>query len=128
MWPRTRAKRNSKRRAGKSRAGSIVRTSVPTSLRAARHGKSAMANKPFLLRMYTSLLGLGGPLVAWPLLRYRRRQGKEMATRIGERRGLSSRHRPEGLVVWVHAASVGEFVSVLPLIHNLVDPRFLVLT
>ncbi len=87
-----------------------------------------MANKPFLLRMYTSLLGLGGPLVAWPLLRYRRRQGKEMATRIGERRGLSSRHRPEGLVVWVHAASVGEFVSVLPLIHNLVDRGFFVLT
>ena len=87
-----------------------------------------MANKPFLLRMYTSLLGLGGPLVAWPLLRYRRRQGKEMATRIGGRRGLSSRHRPEGLVVWVHAASVGEFVSVLPLIHNLVDRGFFVLT
>lgn len=86
-----------------------------------------MAKKPFLLRAYTGVLGIGGPLIASALLNWRRRKGKEMLTRIGERRGHASRDRPEGLLVWVHAASVGEFISVLPLIEALVDRGFHVL-
>lgn len=86
-----------------------------------------MASKPFLLRLYTSTLGVGGPTAAWALLNWRLRAGKEMATRIGERRGKPSRQRPEGFLVWVHAASVGELISVLPLIQQLVDRGFFVL-
>jgi 3-deoxy-D-manno-octulosonic-acid transferase len=86
-----------------------------------------MANRPFLLRLYTTTLSLAGPTIAWGLLTWRRRQGKEMKTRIAERRGRASRMRPHGLLVWVHAASVGELVSVLPLIEALVQRGFFVL-
>ncbi len=48
------------------------------------------------------------------LLRRRARRGKEVAARLGERRGLEPTARPAGPLVWLHAASVGESVSVLP--------------
>jgi 3-deoxy-D-manno-octulosonic-acid transferase len=55
-----------------------------------------------------------------PLLLSRRaRQGKEDAARLDERRGIASRPRPGGFLVWVHAASVGETNAVLPLIGRL---------
>ena len=80
-----------------------------------------MANRPLLLRLYAGTLGVAGPAIAWGLLSWRRRKGKEMATRISERRGRASRVRPEGLLVWVHAASIGELNSILPLVEALVD-------
>ncbi|MEP0324344.1 3-deoxy-D-manno-octulosonic acid transferase [Bauldia litoralis] len=54
------------------------------------------------------------------LLRYRVSRGKEDETRLDERYGRASRPRPEGPVVWIHAASVGETNAVLPLIKELV--------
>ena len=87
-----------------------------------------MAKRPLLLRLYAGVLGFAGPLVAWGVLSWRRRHGKEMTTRIGERRGHASRMRPEGIVIWVHAASVGELISVLPLVGALVDRGFNILT
>jgi 3-deoxy-D-manno-octulosonic-acid transferase len=86
-----------------------------------------MVKKPILLQLYSGVLGSIGPLLAAVLLNWRRRKGKEMLTRIGERRGRSNRDRPEGLLVWVHAASVGELVSILPLVEALVDRGFHVL-
>lgn len=86
-----------------------------------------MANRPLLLRLYAGTLGVAGPAIAWGLLSWRRRKGKEMATRISERRGRASRVRPEGLLVWVHAASIGELNSILPLVEALVDRGFGVL-
>lgn len=50
------------------------------------------------------------------LLERRTRRGKEDPLRRGERKGCSSCERPDGPLVWVHAASVGETMSVLPLI------------
>ena len=87
-----------------------------------------MASKPYLLRLYAGLLGVTGPPIAWAVLNWRRRQGKEMTTRIAERRGRASRIRPQGLLVWVHSASVGELISVLPLIEALVSRGFHILT
>lgn len=55
-----------------------------------------------------------GPLLSWRLTR-----GKEDGARIGERRGEPGLDRPAGVLVWLHGASVGEAVSLLPLIERL---------
>lgn len=57
---------------------------------------------------------LVGPYVAW-----RARKGKEDPKRRRERYGVAGHPRPDGPVVWVHAASVGETIAVTPLIHRI---------
>jgi 3-deoxy-D-manno-octulosonic-acid transferase len=52
-------------------------------------------------------------------LRARVARGKEVADRLGERYGRASASRPDGRVVWVHAASVGETNAVMPLVGRL---------
>ncbi|WP_420349351.1 3-deoxy-D-manno-octulosonic acid transferase [Pelagibius sp.] len=70
-----------------------------------------------------ALLGtLATPLVQ-ALLRRRVARGREDPLRIGERLGRAGLARPEGRVVWLHAASVGEAVSLLPLIERLRTDR-----
>jgi 3-deoxy-D-manno-octulosonic-acid transferase len=62
---------------------------------------------------------------AYPLIGgyvgWRARRGKEDSARRRERYGYASRERPEGPLVWVHAASVGETSAVTPLVESLVD-------
>jgi 3-deoxy-D-manno-octulosonic-acid transferase len=66
-------------------------------------------------RLATRALGpLSGPLLSWRLSR-----GKEDGARLGERRGEPSLDRPAGVLVWLHGASVGEALSLLPLIEKL---------
>ncbi len=82
------------------------------------------------LFMYNSLLWLTSPFIK-AHLKSRANQGKEDANRIYERYGEPSRVRPAGELVWVHAASVGEATSVLPLIDELLarkTDRFVLLT
>lgn len=74
--------------------------------------------KPVALTLYQQLTKLAGPLAAY-LLRRRLAQGKEDPKRVPERRGEASVARPEGPLVWFHCASVGESLSVLPLIEQL---------
>lgn len=60
---------------------------------------------------------------AWAKRRLERRlaEGKEHPKRIDERRGVSSVARPDGPLIWFHAASVGESLSLLELIRRLLD-------
>ena len=69
-----------------------------------------------------------GPVIAF-YLEKRKAQGKEDPIRFGERLGQAGRPRPSGPVVWVHAASVGESLSMLTLIDGLLarDPDLHVL-
>ena len=53
------------------------------------------------------------------LLNRRIRNGKEEAGRIEERRGITPLHRPGGVLVHLHAASVGEAQSGLIIIDRL---------
>jgi 3-deoxy-D-manno-octulosonic-acid transferase len=70
------------------------------------------------LAAYRGLTTLIGPLL--PLyLAGRRARGKEDAARFGERLGRAGAARPTGPLVWMHAASVGEAVSLLSLIDRL---------
>jgi len=66
-----------------------------------------------------ALLGrLAAPLVH-RYLRRRLAQGREEAGRLGERLGKAGVARPDGPLVWIHGASVGEAQSALPLIERL---------
>ncbi|MEK1932572.1 MAG: lipid IV(A) 3-deoxy-D-manno-octulosonic acid transferase [Pararhizobium sp.] len=57
------------------------------------------------------------PLV-WSYLAARAAKGKEDSTRRQERYGHASAPRPQGPLVWFHAASVGETTAVIPLIRE----------
>ncbi|MCA1403617.1 lipid IV(A) 3-deoxy-D-manno-octulosonic acid transferase [Ensifer sp. IC3342] len=58
------------------------------------------------------------PLV-WSYLAIRAAKGKEDPTRRRERYGYASAPRPQGPLVWFHAASVGETVAVTSLVKEI---------
>lgn len=78
--------------------------------------------QPFGLRLYRAATGAAGPF-AELALRRRLKEGKEDPERIGERRGQAGRPRPDGMLAWIHGASVGESLSVLPLVERLKQRR-----
>jgi 3-deoxy-D-manno-octulosonic-acid transferase len=69
--------------------------------------------------------------MATPLLplwwSYRRRRGKEESERLGERRGETDATRPDAPLVWIHSASVGEMLSIVPIVEHVCDSGFAVL-
>jgi 3-deoxy-D-manno-octulosonic-acid transferase len=77
---------------------------------------------PLALRTYRAVMSLARPAL-WLLLHRRAERGKEDRTRQTERYGIAGIARPDGDLLWLHAASVGETNAVLPLIERLLAAR-----
>ncbi|MEO1493739.1 MAG: 3-deoxy-D-manno-octulosonic acid transferase [Pseudomonadota bacterium] len=74
------------------------------------------------LRAYLAASRLAG-MIAPLVLRRRLARGKEDPARLGERLGHAGVPRPNGDLIWLHGASVGEAMSMLPLIDALLAAR-----
>ena len=71
-----------------------------------------------ILKIYRIATILGVPFILF-YLNWRKGNGKEDNERINERFGISTSSRPSGILIWLHAASVGEAISMLQLIDKL---------
>ncbi len=86
---------------------------------------------PMAGRVLANAWGVVATLLAPALrlnLRRRAAKGREIAARLPERRGIDPTPRPAGPLVWMHAASVGETLSVLPVLEALKHRVSVVLT
>ena len=85
-----------------------------------------MTGLPVTLRVYRGLSTALTPLAPMWIGR-RLKQNKEDPARTNERRGISAIARPQGPLVWIHGASVGEVLAAAALIERLRSSGFRVL-
>ena len=82
---------------------------------------------PLALRLYRLAFNAAAPALAPRLLRWRLSRGKEHPARLAERYGEASLPRPTGPLIWLHCASVGELLAVIPLVERIRAQNFAVL-
>jgi 3-deoxy-D-manno-octulosonic-acid transferase len=73
-----------------------------------------------ILSLYRFATTIGAPLISI-FLKKRLGRGKEDAARFNERLGRPVMPRPEGHLVWMHGASIGESLSMLPAISEIIS-------
>lgn len=83
---------------------------------------SILLRPSVLLSLYLFLTDWFVPLANRKLLS-RLKQGKEDPNRLNERRGIPNYKRPNGELIWFHAASVGESLSLLEIIDSILEER-----
>ncbi len=84
----------------------------------ATNARNRSGIEPLSLQLYRCATRFGKPLIDHLLAR-RLARAKEDGARINERKGIPSRDRPPGVLIWCHAASVGESLALLALIDRL---------
>ncbi len=73
-----------------------------------------------LIKGYGAATRALGPLTPL-ILKRRAKKGKEDPARQNERHGKPVLTRPDGLMFWLHGASVGECLMLLPVVRRLLD-------
>lgn len=82
----------------------------------------------FIKSIYQSLWYIISPFI--PIyLKNRASHHKEITERLSERYGISHIKRPDGPLIWIHGASVGESLSALSVVENFLadDPSLTIL-
>lgn len=73
-----------------------------------------------VLNLYKAVGCAAFPVIG-PYISYRASQGKEDRSRRHERYGRSQLQRPAGPLIWMHAASVGEAIAIIPLVERILQ-------